>query len=120
MNTTKNNKLLDAFNDNYLINLNGFECYYNKENRSYHNDYNLLMNVVEKIESLNYTTDIQNIIGLGHYFRIYSAGADVIKVRDYESKIKSVYIGCVEFIQWYIRQNNLAIQDSLDVDNLSK
>jgi len=68
------------------------------------NNWNDLMFLVEKIESLNYTTDIQNIIGLGHYFRIYSAGADVIEIRDYETKIKSVYKGCLKFIKWYNQQ----------------
>lgn len=70
----------------------------------FHSDWNWLMEVVEKIESLNYTTHTQNIVSLGHYFRIYSAGADVVELRNYETKIKSVYIGCLKFIKWYNKQ----------------
>lgn len=105
-NIIENNKIIADFigwekysHDRYS-NIKNFKIYY-CEDLKFHSDWNWLMEVVEKIESLNYTTDVQNIIGLGHYFRIYSAGADVITVRDYDTKIKSVYRGCLEFIKWY-------------------
>ena len=88
MNTTENNKIIDKFNNNHLTNLNGFECYYNKENRSYNNDWNLLMQVVEKCyntkESYNLHKDIED--------------AFIYKVAN---RIEAVYNACLEFIKSY-------------------
>lgn len=123
MNTIENNKVINVFMD--LKPVEVFGCWsiskdhvsvfgaskeevFNSfcKSSKYHSDWNWLMQVVEKIESLNFVVDIQNIPGLGQYCRIFSAGADVVTVRNYETKIKAVYNACVEFIKWYNQQNN--------------
>ena len=109
--TIENNKILDQFNDNYLVNLNGFECYYNKENRSYHNDWNLLMEVVEKIESIFWEdlndTSFNVTIGATRYCVIQDNNGGVIEIiGEGESKIQSVYNACLEFIKWYNEQKS--------------
>ena len=65
-------------------------------------DWNFLMEVVEKIESLGYNTKIESLehtrvsIGNGKL-------TTLIQV-DKETKIKAVYNACVEFIKWYNEQ----------------
>lgn len=71
-------------------------------------DWNWLMEVVEKIENLNEYISIY----------LYPQGCTISKCKEFEgdkdyfdisidgdSKIEAVYNACVEFIQWYYRQN---------------
>nr|WP_315173529.1 hypothetical protein [uncultured Flavobacterium sp.] len=83
----------------------------------YAKDWNELMEVVEKMENLktpitnnpyligqfeNYEIHIEN-----KFVMIYAHGEvtkDVCNVKE-ETKIKSVYNACLEFIKWYNKQN---------------
>ena len=67
----------------------------------YHSDWNWLMEVVEKIESLDYDF---RILG-GCWIIIDDVDPDrdneeILEVSS-ETKIKSVYDACVAFINWY-------------------
>lgn len=72
------------------------------EDLKYHSDWNWLMEVVEKIESLGYDVFINTCV-----CRITDVGQDVledIETFNYENKIQAVYNACVEFIKWYNEQ----------------
>ena len=62
----------------------------------YHEDWNWLMEVVEKIESLVYRIEI-----VKHICRIYLSNKETIIISENTPKIEAVYIACVEFIKWY-------------------
>ena len=83
----------------------------------YHSDWNWLMEVVEKIENLPSRT-LQGTYYLGNEVKIYKAintnthyceinlvkesGYRIVSIQfNKESKIKSVYDACLEFIKWY-------------------
>ena len=76
----------------------------------FHINWNWLMEVVEKIESLNYivstnfnSTDIKNLDTLKTI--TYNRGS----LKQYTpslTKIQSVHLACVEFIKWYNEQKN--------------
>ena len=61
-------------------------------------DFNFLMEVVEKIEGLNYFIQIDSI-GV-----VISKEKKIITVSDNRSKIENVYNACLEFIKWYNEQ----------------
>lgn len=71
----------------------------------FHTDWNWLMEVVEKIESL---TDINSngcfmlleSIGFNAKF-IFDDGTRILKDSKGETKFGAVYNACVEFIKWY-------------------
>jgi hypothetical protein len=67
----------------------------------YHSDWNLLMPIVEKIESLGYSFEIE----LFSCYVIDSKTLSTIIECHYNSKIKSTYQAVVEFIKWYNQQN---------------
>ena len=69
----------------------------------YHEDYNWLMEVVEKIESLGYRIEI-----VKHICRIYLSNKETIIISENTPKIEAVYIACVEFIKWYNNQNKVS------------
>ncbi len=65
----------------------------------YSKDWNWLMQVVEKIESLDYNITIQYkncYIDIDKDLQIYTFS---------KSKIEAVYNACVEFIKWYNKNN---------------
>lgn len=73
----------------------------------FHKDWNWLMQVVEKIESIkDKKTDIKfdvvinvKVCCVGGVFEyIYQATA--------ETKIEATWIACLEFVKWYNKQNN--------------
>ena len=83
----------------------------------FHTDWNWLMEVVEKIESLPSRT-LQGTCYSGNEVKIYKAintnthyceinlvkesGYRIVSIQfNKESKIKSVYDACLEFIKWY-------------------
>ena len=70
------------------------------ENLPFHNDWNWLMEVVEKIESLGYWTEL-----LGGYHQEFRIGKiNQIKEfinKDSSDKKEAVYNTCLEFIKWY-------------------
>jgi hypothetical protein len=65
----------------------------------YDRDWNWLMPVVEKIESINYKVVIQN-----NSCSIEMIILDDIFCQSENSKIEAVYKACVELIKWYNRQ----------------
>ena len=122
MNTTENNKIIAEFmgNRNYLYNNDKNAMYFILINTvgeelivNYDNDWGLLMEVVEKIESLGYRTLTEN-----ECFMITKSKLSSFDVRskdDYNTifsdnyeinhcggrKKENVYNACVEFIKWY-------------------
>ena len=83
----------------------------------FHTDWNWLMQVVEKIENLPSRT-LQGTYYLGNEVKIYKvintnthyceinlvkeSGYRIVSIQfNKESKIKSVYDACLEFIKWY-------------------
>lgn len=119
MNTTENNRLIAVFmgwelkhNPNISQKTwNNKEKGYCRDKEStffeYSKDWNWLMEVVEKIESLHESNNV--LIGTNiTYVQIHN------KVRNEQEtfkgvsniKIESVYNACVEFIKWYNEQKN--------------
>ena len=114
-NITENNKLIAEF-----MNLNLYRSFWYKSNIAtekkickennlkFHKDWNCLMEVVEKIESIEdgiYQVDI-----LQEGCKILKKCSLLIdktvsKLEPDTTKIKSVYLACVEFIKWYNEQN---------------
>ena len=65
----------------------------------YHSDWNWLMEVVEKIESLGYYVNITGTyVSIG---AIESKTNPIFIEKDSNIKIEAVYNACVEFIKWY-------------------
>ena len=73
------------------------------EDLKYHEDWNWLMEVVEKIESLGYRIEI-----VKHICRIYLSNKETIIISENTPKIEAVNIACVEFIKWYNNQNKVS------------
>ena len=104
MNTTENNKLIAEFMEHKPT----FEVYIDdvlttleRPIKNYNSDWNWLMSVVEKIESLEncQVTIIKNWCRIEH-----AKYNDRIDSRDYSddfTKIEAVYNACVTFIEWY-------------------
>ena len=65
---------------------------------NYHNDWNYLMLVVEKIESIKGTQIFINGISCEIMFK----GKTISK--HFNTKIEAVYNACVTFIEWYNKQ----------------
>ena len=102
MNTIENNKLIAEFMGfkNYMSDVQQETRMINE--RDYHLSWDWLMPVVEKIESIGFSTQT-NTIGRQHQitqFEIFSGGALVLSVRS-KSKKEATYKAVVEFIKWY-------------------
>ena len=69
----------------------------------YHEDWNWLMEIVEKIESLGYRIEI-----VKHICRIYLSNKETIVISENIPKIEAVYSTVVEFIKWYNNQNKVS------------
>lgn len=121
MNTTENNKIIAEFmgykysnEDEYLQVVSGFEIDFNLENEFnedllFHSDWNWLMEVVEKIESISFEEDnfINVTIGCGFDCTIQDAHGKLFELSTCEhTKIKTVYNACVYFIEWHNEQKN--------------
>ena len=79
----------------------------------YHSDWNWLMQVIEKILSINLMDDDfeYNRIYIGydtwekkHYVNLFVSEDKQINGYSENSKIEAVYNACVEFIKWYNEQ----------------
>ena len=79
--TTENNKLIALFMNNAIVDNNNNH----KDTYNYHNDWNWLMEVVEKIAPLISESEFK-----------YRIGNDLLSVNK-----EGVYNACVEFIKWY-------------------
>lgn len=112
MNTTENNKLLDKFlqkEDNIISirNYRGVEIDREYNPNSYHNDWNLLLEAVEKIESLEtkdgetFTIDMHkdNVI-----INQYGKYNNEIIVTEGGTRIENLYKACIEFVKWYNKE----------------
>ena len=62
----------------------------------FHTDWNWLMQVVEKIESLGYRVTI-----VRHICRIDLTEESKLIISEDIKKIEAVYTACLEFIKWY-------------------
>jgi hypothetical protein len=104
------NKLIAEFLGYETYEMNGvLNVEYSEDNirtiqdTHYHKDWNWLMQVIEKIETLGYNTKIESLehtrvsIGNGKLYTLIQV--------DKEIKIQAVYNACVEFIKWYNEQN---------------
>ena len=72
----------------------------------YYSDWNWLMKVVEKIESLNYIFEIKTT-----WCRIKEIGTGSVIVLRWEedrTKIGAVYNACIDFINFYNEQNKVS------------
>ena len=111
MKTIENNKLIAEFlgyidngcsEDGFLIHpITNYDV--EISSLKYHEDWNWLMEVVEKIESLGYRIEI-----VKHICRIYLSNKETIIISENTPKIEAVYIACVEFIKWYNNQNRVS------------
>ena len=83
----KNKAFTTTFSENELV---------------FHNDWNWLMEVVEKIESLNYSIEINKQEENDYQCLVVQKD---IKVQTFSKiKIEAVYNACVEFIKFYNEQ----------------
>lgn len=121
METTENNKLIAEFLNwefdlieftapkefKTIIQFNcqskkatNLECFitnlYKIKDLKFHNDWNWLIKVVEKIESLGYRIEI-----VKHICRIYLSDKAMIIISENIPKMEAVYNACLEFIKWY-------------------
>ena len=102
MKTIKNNKiLLDFIQARVTINtifITGMYVTSTDDELKFDTDWNWLMEVVEKIESLDHKNNeehFQLVTFIHHWFR---------RKHKELTKIEAVYNACVEFIEWYNEQ----------------
>ena len=69
------------------------------KNLKYRSDWNWLMEVVEKIESLGYRVTI-----VRHICRIDLTEESKLIISEDIKKIEAVYSACLKFIEWYNEQ----------------
>jgi hypothetical protein len=119
-NTTENNKLIAQFLGQKVepfefpqfgfIKTNGdWKDTFTEDQLKFHKDWNWLMEVVEKIDSLK---DKEN--NGKYYFEIYKTSVtifcngtflnEIINTQE-KTKIEAVYNACVEFIKWHNENN---------------
>jgi hypothetical protein len=105
MNTTESNKLLAEFLGMELT-TDGISQLYYTEDRSlrqipkFQTDWNWLMQVVQKIESLG-----NDILITTNYIQIgFDEGEQFIVVEEVNVKIEAVYQAVLEFVKWYNEQ----------------
>ena len=102
--TTENNKLIAEFMEypKHKIDFVGKRLNFeNSKHNTYHKDWNWLMQVVEKIESLGYRVTI-----VRHICRIDLTEESKLIISENIKKIEAVYTVCFKFIQWY-NQNKI-------------
>jgi hypothetical protein len=102
MNTIENNILLAEF---MQPSFNGFGTYdfdgelLTKEYLKFHSDWNWLMQVVEKIESLGVVVEVrENVCYIEETSKEYFSELEV-------TKILATYKACVHFVKCYYEQN---------------
>ena len=120
---TENNKLIAEFmGKKELITESQFLSMEHKahnptiiEYLKYDTDWNWLMEVVEKIESLKFYPKNSTCIGFDSFgIEINKERCDITRYGDFtnhliqgngRTRIETVYNACVEFIKWYNQQN---------------
>ena len=95
MTTTENNKIIAQF----------LEISHQKRAMNFHSNWNILIDVVEKIEDLGYTFSIKlNWVKINKKHN--KDNFIVVRWEEDKTKIEAVYNGCVEFIKFYNEQKN--------------
>ena len=120
MNTTENNQLIASFlgqtstiyefpQFGYIKSNGDWKDTFSASELKFHSDWNWLMEVVEKIESLEvdkitfdfFITQEKAHI---HYCKNNEWFSNIF-ISEGKSKIQNTYNNCVEFIKWYNQQN---------------
>lgn len=110
--TTENNKIISEFLGNKPSN-NGLYTINGKTTRPseliYHSDWNWLMEVVEKIESLGYGFNFffkkdKCYVSISNFESNVFVGANGVDYNTQPNKIEAAYNACVTFIEWYNKQ----------------
>lgn len=109
MNTTENNKKLAGFLQWEVKHYSTPICdivtpfgQLTETQLKFHNDWNWLMLVVDKIEDLGYTVETKI-----NWCRIKENGETIsLRWETDATKIEAVYNACIEFVEWYKEQNN--------------
>lgn len=107
-NTALKNILIHEFHKGNKPNINYPE--YIAYTFKYHKDWNWLMEVVEKIETLKYIDEFNiqyDSVAKGHIVSItpaYNNTFNAIYTEVYENKIDAVYHAVIKFIEWYNQQ----------------
>lgn len=70
-------------------------------NLSFNNNWNWLMEVVEKIESLSKENETYSFSITKISVRVLYRGNRVVDLPINDTKIEAVYNACVDFIKWY-------------------
>ena len=107
MNTTENNILLAEFLGKHIKEGKNYHEFfainsklYSTDELKFHNDWNWLMQVVEKIESIGFWVEI-----LGGVHNVCQIGTtneeNSFIYLDDEVKIEAVYNACIKFVKWY-------------------
>jgi hypothetical protein len=115
MDYTENNKIIAEFMGMKPHDINELDGFWTNTikshkfdsvmNLQFHSNWNWLMEVVEKIESLGYDVFINTCV-----CRITDVGQDIledIETFNNENKIQAVYNACVEFIKYYNERQKL-------------
>ena len=106
MNTTENNKIIVEFMKWDILN----DMTYSKATKGkwveldklkFHSDWNWLMEVVEKIESLSKENETYSFSITKISVRVLYKGSRIVDLPIDTTKIQAVYLACVEFIKWY-------------------
>jgi len=116
MNTTENNKLIAEFMQLEENNSSEYLWHkihiHNKNDLYYHSDWNWLMEVVEKIESIKDKQGCSFFVEISKekvHIKYYYKGEEFDNIFCYyyslRSKKETLYIACVEFIKWYNGNN---------------
>lgn len=112
MNTTENNKLLDNFlqkegNIISIRNYRGVEIDREYNPNSYHKDWNLLLEAVEKIETVE-TKDGRTFTIDMHRDSVlifeYGLTTNEIIFTEGKGRLENLYNACVEFVKWWNEQ----------------
>ena len=86
-----------------ILNINGINYPFEVSELNYDTDWNRLMLVVDKIESLEHWVEILG--GLQKTCLIGSTNSSNESFKNTnENKIEAVYNACVEFVKWYNKQ----------------
>ena len=98
----KDNKLIAEFMGLTIItdNISYFDTNY-KPLKNYHNDWNWLMEVVEKIENLSKEGETYMFSITKFSARVTYKGSRIVDLPIDNTKIEAVYNACIEFIVWY-------------------
>lgn len=103
MTTIEQNKLIAEFIGLKIITdgISLFDTNY-RPLKQYHKDWNALMEVVERIEGLGYSIEINK--QEEHDYQCLVVKKDILIQEFSNTKIEAVYNACIEFINWYNKQ----------------